>query len=84
MTCDHKWATTKSGNQICTGCTLTFPCKTDCSHFDCVDFKKTKFRCVKCKQLIEDMDNAFFESGRKTWLPHHQECSIVYKEQCQS
>lgn len=82
MTCDHKWATTKNGNQICTGCSLTFPCKVDCGHFDCVEHKQTKFRCVKCKKLVEDTDNVFFECGKKDWLPHHQECSVVYKTQC--
>jgi hypothetical protein len=83
MTCDHKWHTTKNGSQICTSCSLTFPCKTECGHFDCVEHKNTKFRCIRCKKLIENFDDVFFESGSKSyWLPHHQECSTVYQDQC--
>lgn len=81
MLCDHKWITGKKNTQICSDCSLVFPCKGDCAHFDCIEFKQIPFKCVVCKKPVET-DDVFFESGPRSWLPHHQKCSSVYKEQC--
>ncbi len=70
----HQWLPNlRSGGSHCANCPATFPCATDCAHFDCVEARGKDPNCGVCGKPVK-MDEAFFTSRGDKLIANHPTC----------